>query len=407
MFIGQLLLTLYDFYFASLGFPIVPVFGAVLFVTATLMLPRPQRAESARKRHRTILLGLLLGFLFFVSALWGLAAFKSATIKGPAGISFGILLYCVTMLQEDNVEYKEYLFRFLNVILALHLFAWILQFLSFTFFHNFLDYLKPVTGIPSRHGAPMEELVTKISRYTGLFAEPAAYVTFIFMGITARMIRNDLKLKLFDGLLIASMALSLAITGYFLILICLVFWASTVLRTPRAWSILAVLLGVLIVYGSTQMDSPYLKIIVLRLATPSSDASVKVRTTNAFESYNDLPESGQIFGAGFGNYALTENVSNGLLNLFIFLGVLGAPIISGLFIWLLRLRRFPWMVWLFLFATLPFAPPFTLQNWWLWIALMVLFGQDRIRAREAYTVESALPHPGSNPITPGAITPQH
>ncbi|HLK60056.1 MAG TPA: hypothetical protein VKU00_26080 [Chthonomonadaceae bacterium] len=404
MFFGQFLLSLYDFYFSSLGFPIVPVTGTVLCVASTLLISRSQQTDP-RKKHRTLLIGLLLVCFFFISSLWGLAAFKTATIKGPAGISFGILIYCIMTLQEENATYKDWIFRFLNIILVFHLIFWFIQFLDFVIFHNFLDFLKPITGTQTRHGAPLQDLVTSLTRFTGLFAEPAAYSTFIFMGVTTRMIRNAWRLQLFDGLLIFSVLASLAITGIFLVLIILGVWGFKVLRTRRAWAIMAAVFVLIGIFLLSQINSPYMKLIIFRLQTPSSDASVRIRTEDAMGSYTRLPEIAQIFGAGFGNYGVSENVSNGVLNLLIFLGILGTALVVVLFTWLLRQRRFPGWVWLFLTVTLPFAPPFTLQYWWFWIGMMVLFGQDQLRSQAAITANLDAAHGGENQLPSGTLSP--
>ncbi|HLK58354.1 MAG TPA: hypothetical protein VKU00_17435 [Chthonomonadaceae bacterium] len=374
-------MSLNDFYFSKLSFPVVPMFGTVLFIAATLALPRPQLPESARKKHVTTLLGLGLSVLIFLSALWGLAAFKSATIKGPAGVGFGVLLFCITMLQEDNPEYKARLFRFLNAILAIHLLAWLVQYISIPLFHTYLDYLKPITGMPSRYGFSYQGVSVNIVRCTGLFAEPAAYATFMFMGISARMIRSGGKLRFFDLLLIVSIAGSMAITGFVLIFVCLALWGWRSRRASAIWVTLLVLSSVGFVLVVMYSDLPVAQFIQLRLQTPSSDNSIRIRTQDALEGYTRLPESAQIFGIGFGNYDVAEKVSNGLLNILIYLGMLGGPLVSIVFVGLLCQRRFPRSVWLFLMATLPFAPPFTLALWWLWIGQMVLYGQDTLRSQ--------------------------
>src|ERR1019366_4633313 len=127
-FIGALLISLSDFYFPSLGIPVVPMLGTVLFVTISIAWPKQETAEARKRRRTTTLLALVLISLYVASAIWGLVAFHSAALKGAVGMGLGTLILTVVLHQEENVEYRRTLLMFCTRLLAIHLAFWALQF---------------------------------------------------------------------------------------------------------------------------------------------------------------------------------------------------------------------------------------------------------------------------------------
>jgi hypothetical protein len=238
---------------------------------------------------------------------------------------------------------------------------------------TYLDFIEPITGVPTRHLHGLIGVTGPVTRFTGLFAEPAIYSAFIYMCVSARMLRNNCRFTRFDWLASITMLFSLSIYGYFLFSILI---GTMLVKTGHAMRALAVAVMVLApAIGFLALsDNPVAQMIQVRVEAPLSDPSGNVRLNKPFEYYDHLPDQAQAFGIGLGNYDEEFGEGNGIASLLVFLGAFGTAGFAITLGAILVNREFPLAGWVFLGATMLGAPLFTNQYWWLWIGMMLIFG---------------------------------
>ncbi len=363
-------LSAFDFYFPALGLPIIPILGTLLMLTLAIMA-RPPWTSQLREVKLSLLVGILLIGTLLLSAAWGIATDGSVFIKAAAGIAMGVILYLALVLQAGCALFREWLFRCITAVLVIHFGAWVLQVIVFFVSGGtYLDYILPLTGVPTRHeyGAAAIYFV----RFTGLFAEPAIYSTFMYLGIASRMVHNRYRLTRFDWLVIVSMLASLSLIGY---MFALVLIAIMIVKRGHLWKGAAAAAGAL-AGGWLLMaefgDSPVGQFLTMRLSSPANDPSGNQRFAAPFAFYFSLPEVSQLLGLGLGNYDPNFQPGNGVAYMLIYTGVIGSILFCLALGWLLWLRRAPWPVWVMIVATSAGAYLFTFQYWWLWIASLVI-----------------------------------
>ena len=381
-FIGMLLITLSDFYFPSIGLPVVPMLGTAMFVGVVLAWPRPDTIASRIRRRSTTGVALTLFTVYVTSAIWGLFLFHSGSIKGAVGMGLGTLILTVILYQEENAVFVDTLMQFCTRLLVIHVGFWLLQGAVSLASHNFLDYILPVTGVPTRHGISVEGVDTHVDRYTGLFAEPAIYVTYIYFFVTVRLLRSDLKLRFLDLLAMATIVGSLSITGILLVVYLLVLCAIKSIRNWKSTLVITATVGLLAGAVLQMTDSDVMAILVTRLNAPSSDPSGRIRTVDAVQAFTRLPETAQLFGIGVGNSDILDKISNGVMDILVAFGIVGVCVLVVLFVSLLRQRKIPGLLWLFIIGMLPGGTYFTIQAWWLWIGMMALAGVRHVSTDE-------------------------
>ena len=287
---GMLLITLTDFYFPSVGIPIVPIAGMALFVLSSTRWSVGFVAEHRIRRCNTTFIGLVLIVIYLCSVAWGLIAFRSGSAKGAIGMGLGTLLLVFVLDRGRNEEYRGLLVRFCGVLLALHLVFWIVQAAWFGVTGRFLDYVQPITGTPTRFGTGAEGMLIKLTRFTGLFVEPAIYSQFVYWAVTVRVLHNRLRLRLLDVIAMVTVAISMSISGILLMLFVLGVCAAHTLRGWRAAG--AVLIGILSIIGlaSALQDTDAMKILTARLTAPEADPSGRIRTVGGLEVFAGLPQ---------------------------------------------------------------------------------------------------------------------
>jgi len=223
---------------------------------------------------------------------------------------------------------------------------------------------------------------THVDRYTGLFAEPAIYVTYIYFFVTVRLLRSDLKLRFLDLLAMATIVGSLSITGILLVVFLLVLCAIKSIRNWKSTLVITATVGLLAGAVLQMTDSDVMAILVTRLNAPSSDPSGRIRTVDAVQAFTRLPETAQLFGIGVGNSDILDKISNGVMDILVAFGIVGVCVLVVLFVSLLSQRKIPGLLWLFIIGMLPGGTYFTIQAWWLWIGMMALAGVRHVSTDE-------------------------
>ena len=382
------LLSLTDFYLVSAGIAPFPVLGMLLLQPLVFFFPRRTKDGKIQSQLESTGFGLILITFYFLSALWGWFAFGGVFFKAAIGMSLGIIVFLNVVLREDNRLFREILFRVLNLLLVVHFAFWVVQVLYFFGTTTYLDYIMPVSGLQTRNTFSARNM--DLVRFTGLFAEPAVYATFIYMGLSARLLANRFRWRVFDFLLAATIVISLSILGMallgLLVVVSALYDRRSAILFSAAFSVMVPTLATLVFAVETPI-SLYLR---LRFLKPFDDPSGNQRLVSGFAGYAQSPDMIQVMGKGLGNYDMGAGVTNGLAYLLEFLGAVGTIFFLGMmFVFLIR-RRVSAVAILLFCATFAGTPLFTNLYWWFWVSLVLVYSRYPI-AEEGET--QFLPDP--------------
>ncbi len=375
MFCAAFLLSLFDFYFVNAGIAPFPVIGMLLLQPLVFFYPRRTQDGRIQSQLETTGFGLAMIAFYFVSALWGWFAFGGIYFKASIGMSLGIVVFLNLLLREDNRLFRLMLFRVLNLVLVVHLMFWLVQVLYFFGTTTYLDYIQPVSGTQTRNTFNGGRQDLDLVRFTGLFAEPAVYATFIYMGLSVRLLANKFRWRVFDLLLAASIVASLSIIGMamlgLLVVVSALFDRRSAILFSAAFSVLVPTLATMVF----AVDTPISLYLRLRFTKPLDDPSGNQRLVSGFVGFAQSPDLIQVMGKGLGNYDMGQGVTNGVAYLLEFLGAIGTFFFVGmLFVFLLR-RRVPAVAILLFVVTLAGTPLFTNLYWWLWLAMLLVYSR--------------------------------
>jgi hypothetical protein len=356
-----LVATVWDVYWIRVGWPVVGAGGSTAAVCAALLA---SREPTAARLAQGILAAAGLTIVVLVSALWG-STQHEIQAKAPAGMLLGIGLMAVVLVSGVHKELQ----RALTAVLVAHVGFWVVQCLVCRATRTYLDFTGWLSNNEARYEAYAYAFGYQgpIVRGTGLFAEPAAYSTFIYMAIAARMSTSGFRLRALDWAAIATMLGSFSMSGVILALL-LVIVASTSASTPgRALGYGAgtAALGGTVLYG---FASTY---VVGRLSGIDHDNSAVARFGGV-----SVVESADwatfLFGRGAGTYYHGAGRGSGIVDSLLYFGVVGTGVWLVIFGGLFIACGGPWwrkaLLWS---ATLGAAPLQTNPFWWVWTACMV------------------------------------
>lgn len=206
IFCGMLLVSLYDFYFFSLGFPIVPMVGIALLLPALPFIPIAGSEYSICFRRSLLILAG--GFLFVLLNSLVQIVIKNGLplVKSPIGVIVGVGLFSAII--AGGRSYRE-LLTLACWLGRLHVLAWLVQFAVYRKTGEVIDYVGPFAEQETRwnHGGQMVRL-------SGLFVEPAIYSQFALTILSIRGIRSSMRMHLEDLLLLFTMFASFSVTGF-------------------------------------------------------------------------------------------------------------------------------------------------------------------------------------------------
>lgn len=381
MLFAAFLLSLTDFYFMSAGIAPFPILGLLLLQPLVFFFSRRVKEGKTQSQLEATGFGLILIAFYFLSALWGWFAFGGVFFKAAIGMSLGIVVFLNVLLRENNRLFRETLFRVLNMLLVVHLLFWVVQVLYFSTTAEYLDYIQPVSGLQTR--SKFNRMDLKLVRFTGLFAEPAVYATFMYMGLSVRLLANKFRWRVFDFLLAATVVFSLSILGIALLGLLVVVSA---LYDRRSALLFSAGFGVLVPTLATVLfstDTPVSLYLRLRFTKPLDDPSGNERLVSGFTGFAESPDVIQVLGKGLGNYDMGEKLTNGLAYLLDFVGAAGTAFFLGMMFLLLIRRRVSAVAILLFSATFAGTPLFTNLYWWFWLALVLVYSRYPLAASEA------------------------
>lgn len=365
------LLSASGLYFATLGLPIVQVAGAV----GLLGLAPMQRLRLLKKLwHQTSLLlgSLTLSAVILLWTLWGAFYVGDLLLKTPLGILLGIALFALIVLLRPI---RPALMRSLTAVLVVHLVTLLVQIVWYIVNGQFLDYLEPLTGEPSRYSYGGYGLA--LTRFTGLFQESAQYSAFAFFGVTARLLDQRWKLQWLDWLLVSSMIATLSLYG--MLLACLVV-TVVLIKTHRRW----LPAGLLMLFMATAWifqpeDSDVLSYLIMRTTAGLEDSSGSHRLDMG--DWWDWPLTAKALGFGTAHDEETRALANnGLSYALAHWGIIGAALLLLIWHGIIHSYSMNRWAWIFVLMTLLGAPPFTNLMWWAWLGLLVIATPEGARA---------------------------
>ncbi|MCS6777284.1 MAG: hypothetical protein RMJ43_14745 [Chloroherpetonaceae bacterium] len=376
--VALFLMSLYDVYFLRIGLAPLPIAGMLVLLAAVRCYPPLSRPESVSRHLFTYLIAALLVLLFFLSSFWGWLRFGEVYFKGAIGLSLGVVVLVVLLARDANRQFLEDLHRSLGDLLTVHVVFWLIQFGYFFATGRYLDFIEFLTGHPSRKLYAGYGL--GLTRFTGLFVEPAIYASFMYMGLTMRLARTGFVVGRMELVAIVTVLASLSVYGAFLMALLIL---TCVVYSGRGVQLLALpLIPVVVVIGLFTLfaDSPVTEYVRLRMLAPLQDSSGQTRLLRGFASILESPEEIQLLGKGIGNYDQSLGVTNGVAYLLEYLGMVGTIFFTGLMGALFLLRRVPvvclWLIGVMLLG----SPMFTYFYWWFWVGFLMLCAPGSVNA---------------------------
>ena len=321
-------------------------------------------------------IGLLFIILFSISGLIGkffeFNVFYFNSILGSIiGPLFFILFYS---LYYQKINYVEYALR---KVIIFHLFFFIIQTITFYLTGNLINFLQYITGEESRNIA--YGLLTGLIRPSGLFNEPASYVSFIGPSLLFLILHNK-KLGLFELITLGSILLTLSASGVIIsIYILAIYFIIVAKKRARKifFSYLMVLFLALTLLNLELIELIYKSFSQRFILNPEIDGSVSMRFVDGFKLFFSSPFYIQLFGFGIGNYSpLASTVASGFMAIIVHLGYLFTLIFLIINIFSFRLMKVNLKYFLifsfFLFTTITYL----FIHYWLFLALIFFISKN-------------------------------
>lgn len=177
--ISFFLITLDDFYFYSAGGPLFCFAGFFVFFALTGFRGHPDYDESF------LLFPLVLAFFCLIGGIREMA--DGGEWLAKTGLS---LMICSSiMIMRPSKQFLGACIRAIEIVIWVHVFFFMTQFLANYIFHMSFDFLVHITGEPQRtFDGDRSFLGMPIFRATGLFAEPSNYASHILVLLATRTI---------------------------------------------------------------------------------------------------------------------------------------------------------------------------------------------------------------------------
>lgn len=234
--------------------------------------------------------------------------------------------------------YKEridLLIKHLKWVLGIHLFFFYLQLSVFLVSGHIIDFLEIITNEPQR---TIGGIYTKetIIRTVGLFNEPASYSIFANSMLLCLLVFNK-RITLLVGLTILSIILSFSASGIMFLAVVLLFTfiKKSFLTKNVMLKTVILFFGVVIIKFFFKETRVY-EVFTEKIANFQQSPSYQYRIGNVFSEFGDLNIYQKVFGIGFGNLTVNENLGSFFSQFIIQSGVLFITVFSLLFYWLFR-----------------------------------------------------------------------
>ena len=361
--------SFFSIYFYNISLAPFPMFAFLILAFILLLF-------NKKLNKHIIFIGLLFIILFSISGLIGkffeFNVFYFNSILGSIiGPLFFILFYS---LYYQKINYVEYALR---KVIIFHLFFFIIQTITFYLTGNLINFLQYITGEESRNIA--YGLLTGLIRPSGLFNEPASYVTFIGPSLLFLILYNK-KLGLFELITLGSILLTLSASGVIIsIYILAIYFIIVAKKRARKifFSYLMILFLALTLLNLELIELIYKSFSQRFILNPEIDGSVSMRFVDGFKLFFSSPFYIQLFGFGIGNYSpLASTVASGFMAIIVHFGYLFTLIFLIINIFSFRLMKVDLKYFLifsfFLFTTITYL----FIHYWLFLALIFFISKN-------------------------------
>lgn len=359
-----LFISLFSVYFYSISLAPFPILAFLILIIGILL-------ESNKKLNRVILyIGLSYIILFSVSGVIGFIfefheIYFNSIIGSFIGPLFFILFYSI---YHKKLYYVEYAVR---KVITFHLFLFTVQMLYFYLTGNLINYLQFITGEESRNIA--YGLLTGLLRPSGIFNEPASYVSFIGPSLLFLILYNK-KFGLLEFITLGSIILTLSASGLLISLYILSIYIIIVAKKRDRKVFISYLLLALLVITLINLDLIQLiyKSFTQRFDFNSDiDGSFSMRFIDGFKLFFSSPLYVQFFGFGIGNYnPLASTVASGFMAIIVHFGYLLTfiyLILNVISVKLMKVKaKYFYIFSFFLFTTITYL----FIHYWFFLALV-------------------------------------
>lgn len=353
---GVTLLSCFGIYFHQIGLPVMSLGGGSLLLAGLLISPSGRRLFSP-DWSLACLLPLVCSMI--VSVMRG-----QFDIVSWFGFAFGSAVFLVAASAR---AWRETFDRALRTVLVLHLVAWAAQVVSTAVGLGYLDYGKIIAGTEARYIFAAGPFL--ITRFTGLFEEPAHFGLFLNTLLFVRWMGGVRRLDWLDVATVLAVLTTLSASSY-------AFLAIVVLATgPRSLRVAALALAlvtvVLVAVGFEASAGNPAQLLLLRLLNPLADPSGRLRLLGGFAEWWDSSTFDLLFGRGVG---ATDGLlmTNGLILGLWQLGLAGLLLLVTAVLGASTGGGFDGKVIAVVTFSLLLAPMWTNPWWWLWLALIRL-----------------------------------
>jgi hypothetical protein len=359
-FISMFFMTLYSYYFYEIGLPIVPIFGYFLLI---LVVYLKKRNIKLNKNIFYLFSAVIIVFIFgtFPSILMN----YSVDIKSTLGFLLAVTTFFIIYENFENYEFKIVI----NILIKILVFFWLVHFIYYHYFGEFIDFLAPFTGEEQRQTF----WISGVVRPTSLFTEPSMYCNTMLIFFYIRLLLKNFKLSFFDYLIILTFYLSFSSYG---IIVISIFLVSLLLRKLNLKKIIYIIMVFLIIsfviiyFDLLSLES--IDTLIERLLNPLGDQSGKDRVIGSiFDFFNETTILTQLFGFGLGNAQYNAYlVSNGIFYLIMNVGIIGFMFFMIVFFVLLIQTKHAVLNLLIFLLSIVNGPIFTYHIWWVTMAII-------------------------------------
>jgi len=353
-FISILFMTLYSYYFYEIGLPILPIFGYFLLLFVVYL-----RKQNIKINKYLFYIFSFMVIVFIIGVLPSIFMNFNVDIKSILGFILTITTFFIIYRNFKNKEFEITI----NIIIKILILFWIVHFIHYHIFGEFIDFLSPITGETQRQTFWLSGVV----RPTSLFTEPSMYCNTMLVFFYIRLLLNSFRISFIDVLIILTFYLSFSSYG---IIVMSIFLTALFLRNITLKNLIyftsIVFLIIFLIFYFDILNLQSIDTLIERLSNPLNDQSGKDRVIGSiFDFFNETTLLTQLFGFGLGNAQHNGYlVSNGIFYLIMNVGIIGFIIFITVFFILILQTKYITLNLLIFFLSIVNGPIFTFYIWW-------------------------------------------
>lgn len=353
-----LFITLRSYYFYSLSLSPLPLLGILI----SIMLAFLYSNNGLRIDKNTFILIITITMLMLIYTGLSIFTAHNLYVNSVIGVFLNIFCFSLILIQADF--YKKHI-RVLNVVLFIHVSAFLIQLIAFYIFGNVIDFIEPITGEVQRmHGFQKVEIDgLSLFRPAGLFNEPGNYSVYILTLLWVTKQTGFLN-KVLEMICLATVVLSFSLFG---IAVAMFYLLLNYYKEVNVFHLLILFIITALLYiVFYDLAAVYFE---YRVANLGNDSSTQKRLY-MFSLLSDLPESILLFGAGIGNDIIDMHMTT-IPSIIIYFGLVGFFLFFLVFLLFSKIYSVSLKSILF-FGAISFQF-YTMSNTYFWVFFALLF----------------------------------